>query len=156
MGAHHRLAELARLFSEPERARILTALMGGIALPAGELARQSGVTASTVSEHLSLLLRGGLLSLERHGRFRYYRIADEQVACVIESLASLLPPAANREFRSAVSARLALARTCYSDLAGELGVRITATMIARGVLIDTGLQYQLAPAPLDTLRAAWI
>jgi DNA-binding transcriptional ArsR family regulator len=153
MDAHHRLAELTRLFSEPQRARILTALMGGIALPAGELARYSGVTASTVSEHLALLLRGGLLALERHGRFRYYRLADERVACAIESLASLLPGSAKTELRSVASARLARARTCYDHLAGELGVRLTEALVARGVFVDNGLQYQVAPEKLDALRA---
>jgi DNA-binding transcriptional ArsR family regulator len=54
---------------------MLTALLDGRALPAGELAYASGVTPQTASSHLSKLLAGGLLALEAEGGHRYYRLA---------------------------------------------------------------------------------
>jgi hypothetical protein len=95
---------------------------------------------------------GGLLSAERHGRYRYYRISDHNVAAALESLAATLQPR-KAKYRSAARMRLASARTCYDHLAGELGVRWTEALLARGVLLDKGLHYQLNPQKVTTLHA---
>src|SRR5262245_45910002 len=63
-----RLSDVASLLGEPARARIVSALMGGTALPATDLALLAGVRPSTASEHLARLVTGGLLAVERHGR----------------------------------------------------------------------------------------
>ena len=86
----------------------------------------------------------------------YYRIADPGVARAIESLAPLLPPPSKVKLRSAASARLASARTCYDHLAGELGVRLTEALLARGVLVDLGFQYQMAADKVGELCAIGI
>jgi len=46
-------ADTAALLSDPARASILMALMGGIALPAGQLAMIANVAPQTASSHLS-------------------------------------------------------------------------------------------------------
>src|ERR1700730_17027854 len=84
------IAQVGALFGEPSRAAILTVLMDGRALPAGELARAAGVEASAASAHLTKLVGGGLLAVEREGRHRYYRLAGPSVAAVIEDLAHLV------------------------------------------------------------------
>ncbi len=63
-----------------ERRRILQACL---AQPqaAGDLAAASGLAAASVSEHLKVLRKTGLVTLERHDRFRLYRTAP---ACVLE------------------------------------------------------------------------
>ncbi|MFW6166275.1 MAG: winged helix-turn-helix domain-containing protein, partial [Ralstonia sp.] len=43
----------AFLIADPARAAMLTALLDGRALPAGELAHAAGVTAQTASTHLA-------------------------------------------------------------------------------------------------------
>lgn len=43
-------------------------------LPAGEIARLLGVPHNTMSTHLSILSRTGLISSERDGRSRVYRV----------------------------------------------------------------------------------
>ena len=58
---------------------MLLGLMGGIALPAGELARIANVAPQTASEHLAKLVSGRLLTVERQGRHRYYRLSSAQV-----------------------------------------------------------------------------
>ncbi|MEU3403148.1 helix-turn-helix domain-containing protein [Streptomyces sp. NPDC006670] len=102
-----------------------------------ELARHVGVAASTATEHLNLLVAGGLPAQERQGRHRYVRLADPATAELIENLASMAPlratpphslPAVNR------SRALARARTCYDHLAHALGVAITTAMTDRGLL----------------------
>ncbi|TSB13903.1 ArsR/SmtB family transcription factor, partial [Streptomyces benahoarensis] len=55
---------------------MVTALMDGLRLPAGELAGIAGVGRPTASEHLGRLVDGGLLATERCGRHTCYRIAD--------------------------------------------------------------------------------
>jgi DNA-binding transcriptional ArsR family regulator len=58
---------------------------------AGELAAASGLSAASVSEHLKVLRKTGLVVLERQGRFRLYRTEPScmlAVACNIEQLVS--------------------------------------------------------------------
>ncbi|MDO8322255.1 MAG: helix-turn-helix domain-containing protein, partial [Phenylobacterium sp.] len=55
------IARIGALLGDPARANMLTALVGGQALPAGELAREAGITASTASSHLGKLTDDGLL-----------------------------------------------------------------------------------------------
>jgi ArsR family transcriptional regulator len=42
-------------------------------LPAGEIARRLGVPQNTMSAHLTILTRAGLVSVERHSRSMIYR-----------------------------------------------------------------------------------
>ena len=62
------IAETAHLMGDPARANMLAALMGGMALTAGELASHAGVTPQTASGHLARLLEGQLVAVERQGR----------------------------------------------------------------------------------------
>jgi DNA-binding transcriptional ArsR family regulator len=85
------LSATANLVGDPGRAAILLSLMGGIALPAGELAHIANVAPQTASGHLAKLISGGLLTVERQGRHRYYRLLNTEVANEIESLLVLTP-----------------------------------------------------------------
>src|SRR4051812_45145379 len=122
------VARTASLLAVPARATILLALADGRARPATELARAARVSAATVSEHLGRLTRGGLLLVEREGRHRYFRLRDpEHLVGLLEALAALAPPPrgpapADEAFASSPLRR---GRTCYSHLAGVLGVAIT-------------------------------
>jgi DNA-binding transcriptional ArsR family regulator len=115
----------AALIGDPTRARFLTALADGTALPARELAERAGVSASTASVQLAKLVGGGLLEVERSGRHRYYRLADPTIADAIESLAVIAPRRPARSLKQAhVGSELQAARTCYDHLAGALGVAL--------------------------------
>ncbi|MYW67711.1 helix-turn-helix domain-containing protein [Streptomyces sp. SID8379] len=154
-----RLAGLASLVSDETRAACLLALLDGRAWTAGELARHAGVAASTASEHLGKLVAGGLLAQERQGRHRYVRLADAQVAQLVEDLAAYVTPddAAPPRTLRAVSARDAMARgrTCYDHLAGRLGIAVTDGMAARGLLrVDTG--FALTEAGVAWFRAVGV
>ncbi|GAB2955833.1 ArsR/SmtB family transcription factor [Nonomuraea fastidiosa] len=117
------IAPVAALIAEPARAAILTALLGGRALAAGELARMAGVSAATASAHLARLLDGGLVDVVRQGRHRYYRLAGHEIAEVLEALARVGTRPPVRSLRQSRQARLlAEARTCYDHLAGRAGV----------------------------------
>lgn len=43
-------------------------------LPAGEIARRIGVPQNTMSAHLAVLTRAGLVTVERHSRSMIYRV----------------------------------------------------------------------------------
>lgn len=80
------LAAVGSLLGDPGRCRILLALDDGRALPASRLAAEAGVTAATASSHLAKLVAGGLLAVEAHGRYRYYRLAGPDVGQLLETL----------------------------------------------------------------------
>jgi DNA-binding transcriptional ArsR family regulator len=148
------IAPTALLLADAARLAMLWALSDGRALPAGELAAAGGVRPSTASEHLSRLVRGGLLTVERHGRHRYYRLANESIVAALEALAVASRPAVARSPREAHAARgLRLARSCYDHLAGALGVRLTDAMVALGTLRLTGRDYHLTHDGAARLRA---
>jgi DNA-binding transcriptional ArsR family regulator len=119
----YHIAEIGALLSDPGRAAILLALMDGTIRPAGELARMAGVAPSTASAHLKKLTDSELLSAVHQGRNRYYRLADDRVAQLIEdlSVAGVGARPANPWRGDPVMLR---ARTCYNHLAGALGVAL--------------------------------
>lgn len=124
------LTETASLMGDPTRAAMLMALVDGRALTAGELARAGGVTAQTASGHLARMLEAGLLALEAQGRHRYYRLASPAVAGMLEAMmVAAAPPPIRTGPRDAAMRR---ARICYDHLAGEIAVRMTDAMVARG------------------------
>ena len=74
------ITRIAALLGDPARANMLSALMSGQALTAGELAREAGVTPQTASSHLAKLEDGALLTRRRQGRHNYFALASPDVA----------------------------------------------------------------------------
>ena len=113
---------IASLLGDPARANMLSALMDGGALTASELAEEAGVTKQTASAHLSKLLHGELVLMEKQGRHRYFRLSGGDVAGLIENLmgvASIRGPARVRP--GPKEPELRKARICYDHLAGLCG-----------------------------------
>ncbi len=129
------IAALASLLADPARCKVLLALDDGRALPASVLADEAGITRPTASSHLGKLTGAGLLTVETHGRNRYYRLAGPEVGALLEQLGRLAPARPVRSLREGTrAARLRSARTCYDHLAGRLGVQIMGSLIDRDVL----------------------
>jgi DNA-binding transcriptional ArsR family regulator len=123
------IAMVASLVGDPARSNMLTALMTGRALTAGELAQEAGVTPQTASSHLAKLEAGGLIEQEKQGRHRYYRLADPDVAAVLEGLEGLAARAGHLRVRTGPKdPALRRARVCYDHLAGDLGVQMLDSM----------------------------
>jgi DNA-binding transcriptional ArsR family regulator len=132
------IASLAALMGDPARANMLSALMSGMALTAGELAREASVTAQTASAHLGKLQEARLVVLEVQGRHRYFRLAGPDVAGALEGLMEFA--ARTGRLRSRPGPRdemLRQARVCYDHLAGEAGVAMHEAFIAQGLIIAT-------------------
>lgn len=148
------IAAVAGLIGDRTRARVLLALGDGRALAASVLATEAGVSASTISEHLGKLLDAGLLSVESHGRHRYYRLSGPRVARLLESLAELSPASPVTSLRQGTRANaLRSGRYCYDHLAGRLGVGIMRSLLDRGVLTGGDGHFDPAHAVKDRLSA---
>src|SRR5258706_4385110 len=137
---------IAALIGDHARAEVLTALLAGQALTATELAAAAGVTKQTVSSHLAKLLAAQLLAVEAQGRHRYFRLADRDVAHLLESLMGVaFRTGAVRVRASPREPALRKARVCYDHLAGELGVLIFDSLEQRRLLHSGSEGLALTP-----------
>ncbi|MCP5082265.1 MAG: helix-turn-helix transcriptional regulator [Alphaproteobacteria bacterium] len=133
------IAGIAALIGDPARANILTALMGGSALTATELASEAGVTKQTASAHLAKLTEAEFIALEKQGRHRYFRLANHQIAEVLENLMGLAAKRKPTRIRTGPKEpALRKARVCYDHLAGDLGVQLFESLDREGWLIGQG------------------
>ncbi|MGH3250280.1 MAG: ArsR/SmtB family transcription factor [Trebonia sp.] len=149
------VAAAAALIADPARARVLTALLDGRALPASGLAAEAGLSAPATTAHLNKLRAGGLIEVEVSGRHRYYRLTGPHVAAVLEALAAIAPLQPIRSLRQDTHAgQLRTARSCYDHLAGRLGVAVTAALLSRRVLVATDGIDGTTRRPGDRLAAA--
>src|SRR5947207_7944654 len=141
------IAMIASLVGDPARANMLTALMTGRALTASELAHQAGVMPQTASAHLAKLEAGGLIEQEKQGRHRYYRLADPDVAGVLEGLAGLAARAGHMRVRTGPKdPALRRARICYDHLAGDLGVQMLDSMKKQKLVRQSKASIELTAA----------
>ncbi|MZD57351.1 metalloregulator ArsR/SmtB family transcription factor [Streptomyces sp. SID5606] len=165
------IARAAALIADPSRARILKCLADGRALPANALADEAGIGAATASAHLAKLVEGALLTVERRGRHRFYRLAGPDVSAALECLALIAPPLPITSLKQSNRAvALHRGRSCYDHLAGRLGVALMHGLLKRGILTGHDgvhrpdeavcdrpasyghdVRYQLTPAGRTTL-----
>ncbi len=151
MNSKYPLASAAALIADPGRAAMMTALLDGSSLPAGELARIAGVSAQSASMHLGQLVDGGFLTARQHGRHRYYSIATPEVAHAVEALGVI--STTSKYTPSGADRALRYARTCYDHLAGVLGVHLAAAFEQQGLIVPEGeSDYELTAAGEALLR----
>jgi len=148
-----RISAIGSALADGTRSTILAALMSGTAHTAGELAKVSGVAASTASQHLQRLVDVGLVSMEPSGRHRYFRVASAEVAQLIEMIDSIELPETRPPRRPQPGTELSYARSCYDHLAGQLGVSIYSHLIRRGLIAADRDQPVLTPLGDKRFRA---
>jgi DNA-binding transcriptional ArsR family regulator len=147
MGDTDMLSAVASLLGEPARTRILTALLTGRALTAKELAYFAGVTAATASSHLSRLVAGQLLVMEKQGRCHYYRLRSAEVAHAIEGLMTVATvPSNGWPPHHRVAPALREARMCYDHVAGRLGVALCDMLLRRRCVVLRDGGGEVTPA----------
>ena len=151
------LARLAALLTEPARAAMLMHLLDGRSWTAKELAKVAAVKPPTASVHLKKLVDAALILVTPTGRHRYFRLASDDIAHMIEQLARFAPmvpaiaPAAQR-----IEARLRHCRLCYNHLAGQVGVALTQQMVAKSWLHEAEPWYRLTDRGLQALSSIGI
>jgi DNA-binding transcriptional ArsR family regulator len=138
---------IAALIGDHARSDMLTALVGGEALTATELAEIAGVTKQTTSAHLAKLLDAKLVAVQSQGRHRYYRLADRDVAELLENLMGVAYRTGALRLRSSPrEPALRKARVCYDHLAGDLGVLVFDSFEQRQLLQSNISGLELTPA----------
>lgn len=151
------IARIASLVGDPARANMLSALMGGTALTASELALEAGVSLPTASSHLSKLMEGGLLTLASQGRHRYYGLAGPQVAGMIEAITGVAEAVGPKRVRPGPrDAAMRVARVCYDHLAGEQAVAMLDRLVDRSVLVRDDKDIRLGPSAASHFAALGI
>jgi DNA-binding transcriptional ArsR family regulator len=126
------IAKTAALIGDLARASMLTALMSGKALTATELAREGGITVQTASSHLRKLQEGGLLQVRKQGRHKYFALANENVASVLEALMGITAGTDQMKSRTGpADAALRHSRVCYNHLAGDCGIQLYDSLLAQ-------------------------
>ena len=146
-------ALIGSMIGVPARANMLIALMSGKALTATELASEAGITVQTASSHLSKLEGAGLLQQRKQGRHRYFALADDDVAQVLEAMMGLAASRGLMRTRTGPKdPALRRARVCYNHLAGDLGVQLFDSLQQRRLLTGTETDFALTDAGRDFLE----
>ncbi len=159
MHAEPDLARLASTVGDPRRIQMLALLMEGRALTAKEMALGAGIEPATATSHLKRLLDDGLLVSTSQGRHKYFRLASEQVAQLVEALMRVAPP--RQRAAAPADEPIRQARYCYDHLAGSLGTGLLAVLLRKGWLVDdaadaTAKQLDLTPKGTKALTALGI
>jgi DNA-binding transcriptional ArsR family regulator len=120
------LVEASKGLAHPTRLRLLAMLTTG-ELCVCQMTAVLGLASSTVSQHLSVLSRGGLVTDRKDGKLVYYSLHDDEIAQAI--LGPLLALAGDddqvREDRAVVERlrKVPVFQLCAADLdLGAIGV----------------------------------
>jgi ArsR family transcriptional regulator, arsenate/arsenite/antimonite-responsive transcriptional repressor len=91
------LIALGQAMVDPTRVRIIAALRRG-ELCVCELVDALEISQSTLSGHLQVLRRTGMVTIKKEGRWIYYSLADRKTA-LIEGIFSQIPPDGEDDLR---------------------------------------------------------
>jgi DNA-binding transcriptional ArsR family regulator len=147
------IAAIAALIADPARAAMLQALMAGQAMTAGELARAAGIAPSSASAHIARLVDGGLVRVAAQGRHRFVALAGEPVAALLETMLTMTAPPPRAWPHGAALRR---ARSCFTHLAGELGVAMRTALVGRGWIATRAGGWGITPDGTAALARAGI
>jgi DNA-binding transcriptional ArsR family regulator len=78
-------AECLRALAHPVRLKILF-LLESNRLTVGELAKECDILSHVASEHLRLMQRCGMLSVEKEGQKTYYQICETHVHAILDCM----------------------------------------------------------------------
>lgn len=137
--------KIAALIGDPTRAAIMWTLLDGKAFTATELSIAVNTSPQNISMHLAKLLEAELLCVEKQGRHKYYRFSTKEVAYVIESMASLIPPSPSQKKNAEKHSPIKHCRTCYDHLAGKIGVAVAESLLEQKIILDAENKFEITP-----------
>lgn len=97
-------ANLFKGLSHPVRVRVLEVLCSQPEASVSELLADTGLEASHLSQHLSVLRKHHLVAAERRGSLVFYRVAHPQVADLLSTARALLTEVLHTTQQQLVSA----------------------------------------------------
>lgn len=150
MELHKDIAKMASLIGDNSRAKMLTLLMAGKALTAGELARGAEISAQTASNHLLKLTEANIIQCRTFGRYRYYSLSSNELASLLESMGVIADTLSSDKVRKkSIDKSLCHARTCYDHLAGKVAVNYTRILLNRELLIKGDSDFDVTEEGKD-------
>ena len=157
LDADRAASNIASAIGEPARSRMLYCLLDNHARTSTELAVVAEVSPSTASVHLNRLKDARLVKVLVQGKHRYYSLAGDDVAGVLEGL-SVLAGTARDKFVPKTPNRLRAARTCYDHMAGTLGVLLHDRLQAMQWLsaADGDNSYDVTPKGIKMFQSLGI
>ncbi|QSG15082.1 ArsR/SmtB family transcription factor [Halapricum desulfuricans] len=79
-------ADFCSVCSNANRLKILDVLKNGEQYSVSDIERLTGISQSTVSQHLKLMRDRGIVTRERDGVNSYYAVADERIVDGVETI----------------------------------------------------------------------
>ena len=121
--------DIASLIADSSRSIMLMSLLGG-QRTAGELAKIACIKPQTATFHLSKMVNAGIIEKTIYGRYSYFKLANEDVAKLLELLMKLSKSPKIKSLNQSIhSEALRNARLCYDHIAGTLGIKITDALL---------------------------
>lgn len=143
------IAVVATLIGDNARAKMLTALLGGKALTATELALEADIMPPTASSHLAKLLSGDLICVRKQGRHKYFQLKDQQVATLLEQLLCISASRSPVVATGPADTALRQARVCYDHLAGESAVALYDSLLSQQLITEHVDQVSLTSQGIE-------
>ncbi|MCB2308370.1 helix-turn-helix domain-containing protein [Clostridium estertheticum] len=134
--------DIASLIADPSRCIMLMSLLGG-QRTAGELAKAACIKPQTATYHLSKMVSAGLIEKTIYGRYRYFNLANEDIAKLLELLMKLSKSPIIKSLNQSIHSKtLRKARLCYDHIAGKLGIKLTEALLnASYVKLENNIFY---------------
>ncbi|MGV6988240.1 ArsR/SmtB family transcription factor [Testudinibacter sp. P80/BLE/0925] len=114
--------QIASALGNKIRLSMLLLMLEGRYFTAKELAYSADIQPAAATAHLKILLDSQLISCFPQGRFKYFALANEEVAQILETMLYLAPTVKVK--RKLPQEAMCQARFCYNHLAGKLGVAL--------------------------------
>ena len=80
------VATMLKAIANPRRLLLLCKLAEARTLSVGQLAQAVGISQSALSQHLAVMRDEHLVTFERSGQTLHYRIADDRLTALLDSL----------------------------------------------------------------------
>jgi ArsR family transcriptional regulator len=77
--ASENLIDVFRALSDPVRAGIMARIASTDELPCTALEEELAVTKSTISYHVKILYRAGLINIRKEGRYYFYSVCHDEI-----------------------------------------------------------------------------
>ena len=83
------IEKISKALADGTRLKILEAISASKCITCGEIVSMCGVTPATVSHHLKVLNKAGLIACRREGQFIYNQAVPEMIEAYTRALAKI-------------------------------------------------------------------
>jgi DNA-binding transcriptional ArsR family regulator len=83
MGEVRKVSDFFEALSDEKRVQILLFLMADKEKNVSEIHQEIGMTLPAISYQLKVLYLNNIITFEKKGREKYYKICDEHITCII-------------------------------------------------------------------------